>query len=144
MYSYIRPKEKVEICCDKKKILIVDDEEDVLLLFKKRLIAMGFSVIAVDNSKDALVLAESEHPDLIILDVLMPGMDGPEIAKRLKEIPETTDIPVIFLTGMFPKHEDKKQGRIVAGNVLFDKPCDIESLLIAIKKALSEKTNISS
>ncbi len=129
---------------DSKKILIVDDEEDLLLLFKKRLIAMGFSVIVADNGKDALVLAESEHPDLIILDVLMPGMDGPEIAKRLKEIPETTDIPVIFLTGMFPKHEDKKQGRIVAGNVLFDKPCDIESLLVAIKKALSEKTNISS
>lgn len=129
---------------DTKTILIVDDEKDVLLLFKKRLIAMGFSVIVADNGKDALVLAESEHPDLIILDVLMPGIDGPEIAKRLKESPETTDIPVIFLTGMFPKHEDKKQGRVVAGNVLFDKPYDVESLLIAINKALSEKTNISS
>ena len=129
---------------DTKTILIADDEEDMRLLFKKRLITMGFSVIVADNGKDALLLAESKHPDLIILDVLMPGMDGPEIAKRLKEIPETMDIPVIFLTGMFPKHEDKKQGRIVAGNMLFDKPYDVESLLIAINKALSEEANISS
>lgn len=129
---------------DRKTILIVDDEEDLLLLFKKRLIAMGFAVIAADNGKDALLLAESKHPDLVILDVLIPGMDGPEIAGRLKEIPETMDIPVIFMTGMFPKHEDKKQGRIVAGNMLFDKPCDVESLLVAINKALFEKTNISS
>ena len=51
-------------------------------------------------------------------------------------------IPVIFLIGMFPKHEEKKQGRMVAGNMLFDKPYDTEQLLLAINKALSERIDI--
>lgn len=142
MYPYTIPEEEAETSSNRKKILIVDDEKDVLLMLKKRLIAIGFSVIAADNGNDALVLAESERPDVIILDVLMPSVDGPEVAQKLREIPETKGIPVIFLTGMFPKHEEKKQGRMVAGNMLFDKPYDTEQLLLAINKALSERIDI--
>jgi len=97
------------------QILVVDDEADVLLLLRKGLAAEGYSVITADNGKDAVMLAESEHPDLIILDVLMPDIDGGEVARRLKESPETGNIPVIFLTGMFPKREEKKRVVRLAG-----------------------------
>jgi DNA-binding response OmpR family regulator len=119
-----------------KKILIVDDEKDVLLLLEKGLIAEGYSVITADNGNDALVLARSERPDLIILDVLLPDVDGPEVNNKLKEKPETKDVPVIFLTGMFPEREEKVEGRVVAGKIMFEKPYDIEKLLTAIKYCL--------
>jgi len=125
-----------------KKILIVDDEQDTLSVLGKGLTAEGYLIIKADNGGDALVVATSEHPDLIILDVLMPGMDGGEVARRLKGIPETEDIPVIFLTGMFPKREEEKEGHTVAGHVLFDKPYDILKLATAIRKLLQEKNRI--
>ncbi len=125
-----------------KKILIVDDEQDTLSVLGKGLTAEGYSVIKADNGSKALVLAKSERPDLIILDVLMPGMDGGEVAKRLKEVPETEGIPVIFLTGMFPKREEKKEGRIVAGNIMFDKPYDILKLITAIEESSARENSI--
>ncbi len=144
MYSHTKLEEKAATCSNKKKILIVDDEKDVLLVLKRRLITMGFSVSVADNGNDALVLASSERPDLIILDVLMPSVDGLEVARKLEKIPETMGIPVIFLTGIVSNPKGQEQGRIVFGNMLFDKPYDIEQLLLGINKALSEKKNISS
>ena len=125
-----------------KKILIVDDEQDTLSVLGKGLTAEGYSVIEADNSGDAIDLAKSECPDLIILDVLMPGMDGGEVARRLKEVPETKGIPVIFLTGMFPKREEEEEGHIVAGNIMFDKPYDILKLITAIEEASARENGI--
>ena len=125
-----------------KKILIVDDEQDTLSVLGKGLTAEGYSIIKADNSGDALDLAKSERPDLIILDILMPGMDGGEVARMLKEVPETKDIPIIFLTGMFPKREEEEEGRVVAGNIMFDKPYDILKLITAIEKASARENGL--
>ena len=124
---------------NRKNILIVDDEQDVLLVLEKGLTAEGYSVITASSGNDAISLAKSRRPDLIILDVLMPDMEGPEVKRKLKEDPETKDIPLIFLTGMFPKREDDQEGRIVAGYVLFEKPYDILELVSAIEELLREK-----
>jgi CheY-like chemotaxis protein len=126
---------------NRKNILIVDDEQDVLLVLEKGLIAEGYSVITASNGNDAIGLAKSRRPDLIILDVLMQDVDGPEVKRKLKEDPETKDIPLIFLTGMFPKREDDQDGRIVAGHVLFEKPYDILELVFAIEQLLREKVS---
>jgi len=72
---------------DNKKILIVDNEKDALFMLEQELAARGYSVIAADNGNDALSLAKSERPDLIILDIWMPGMGGPEVAAKLREDP---------------------------------------------------------
>jgi len=122
-----------------KKILIVDDEKDVLSVLAKGLTAEGYSVITTDNGSDAVLLAKTERPDLIILDVLMPDMDGSEVHSKLKENPDTKDIPVIFLTGMFPKREENERGNMVAGNMMFDKPYDISRLITVIENILLEK-----
>ncbi len=119
---------------DTKKILIVDDEKEALFILEKELTARGYSVIAADNGSDALNLAKSEYPDLIILDIWMPEMDGAEVAAELKEDPKTKDIPVIFLTCLFQKKEEEEQGRVVAGRVLIAKPYSIEGLSAQIER----------
>jgi len=124
---------------DRRKILIVDDEIDVLLVLEKGLTAEGYSVIATSNGHKAIHLAQSEQPDLIILDVLMPDMDGGEVAIILKGMPETKDIPVIFLTGMFPVRKKSEDFHMVADHVWFDKPYDILKLINVIENVLLEK-----
>src|SRR4030042_94371 len=91
-------------------ILIVDDEEDLLWMLGKRLTAEGYSVLAATNGADALALAKSQHPDIIVLDIIMPEMEGGEVAAELKEHPVTRNIPVIFLTALRSKEEEKKHG----------------------------------
>ncbi len=122
---------------DTKKILIVDDEEDALFILEKELTARGYSVIAADNGSSALNLAQSEHPDLIILDIWMPGMDGPEVAAKLGEDPKTKDIPVMFLTCLLQKREGEEQGRVVAGKVLIAKPYSIDGLSAQIERLVN-------
>jgi CheY-like chemotaxis protein len=119
---------------DKKKILIIDDERDALFILEKELAGRGYSVIAADNGRDAMNLAKSEHPDLITLDLLMPDIDGMEVAARLKEDPETNDIPVIFLTCLIRKREEEEKGCVVAGRVFIAKPYSIEGLIAQIEK----------
>jgi DNA-binding response OmpR family regulator len=121
---------------DKKKILVVDDENDTLLLLEKRLAAKGYSVITAINGCDAIILARTQSPDLIILDVVMPGMEGGEVAAKLKEDIRTQNIPVIFLTALLSRNEAYKENHIIAGNITFAKPIDPEELLSQIKRLL--------
>jgi len=129
---------------NEKKILIVDDERDALSILEKELTARGYSIVTTDNGREALDLAKSEHPDLIILDIWMPDMDGSELAARLKEDLITKDIPIIFLTCLFQKREDEEQGRVVAGNLLIAKPYDIRALSTEIRQLRADYVQIES
>jgi DNA-binding response OmpR family regulator len=123
-----------------KKILVVDDEKDVLLMLEKRLTAEGYSVITTTKSRNAIALAKSQHPDIIILDIVMPGMDGGEVAAKLREHPLTRGIPVIFLTALLTKTEEYKGDHTISSNIAFAKPFDTEELLAQIKGLLSNVT----
>ena len=83
---------------DKKKILIIDDEKDTLMVMKVRLTTMGYNVAMTQSGQQGLAMAQNDRPDLIILDIVMPDMDGSEVERRLKGDPETKEIPVIFST----------------------------------------------
>lgn len=125
---------------DKKKILIVDDERDVLSVLESGLAAEGYSVITADNGNDAIVLAKSQRPDLIILDLVMPSVDGAEIAATLKEDTDTKDIPFIFLTCLFTKTEEEEDdGRVIGGHVFLAKPYNMEGLLTQIERLTNPK-----
>jgi DNA-binding response OmpR family regulator len=121
----------------KKKLLIIDDERDLLLVLEKKLNAEGYSVVIADNGHDGIMLAKSYQPDLIILDVSMPDIDGGEVNRKLKDLPETKDIPVIFLTCLLEKEEEKRNGNVIGSNIFFAKPYDMEKLLKAIEGLLS-------
>ncbi|MDX9818801.1 MAG: response regulator [Desulfococcus multivorans] len=82
----------------KARILVVDDEEDILELVRYNLVGEGFDVIPAETGEQALKIAGNEHPDLILLDLMLPGINGIEVAKRLKNNVRTRDIPIIMLT----------------------------------------------
>jgi two-component system alkaline phosphatase synthesis response regulator PhoP/two-component system response regulator VicR len=81
-----------------KKILVVDDERPIVRLVQVNLEHAGYEVVTAYDGKEALEKVEQEKPDLIILDVMMPQMDGFEVMQRLQANPKTRDIPVIMLT----------------------------------------------
>lgn len=119
-----------------KKILIVDDQKDVLKVLDKRLSGAGYSVIKAESGKDALLLAKAEHPDLIILDIIMPEMDGAETANILKNDPQTKDIPVIFLTCLFTEKEEQKEDHVVGGKYFIAKPYNPNEMLEIVGRFL--------
>lgn len=123
-----------------KKILIVDDEKDTLSVLEKALTTEGYSVITADNGKDAKMLAKSKQPELIMLDIMMPDMDGTEVAARLKEDCETKDIPIIFVTCLLSKKEEKTiEDHAIGGHVFIAKPYDIEGLLAQVDRLLCQQ-----
>ena len=127
---------------DEKKILIVDDEQDVLSVLKEGLGEQGYSVIATDNGKDGLALAKSERLNVILLDVLMPGMYGGVVAARLKETPETKNIPIIFLSCLYSKKENVEKDYTLRDGVYVSKPYEIEELVTKIKKLMREEKTL--
>jgi two-component system alkaline phosphatase synthesis response regulator PhoP len=82
----------------KEHILVVDDEEDILELVRFNLAREGYSVICTTTGEETLKIAPKEHLDLILLDLMLPGIDGLEVAKALKNDPKTRDIPIVMLT----------------------------------------------
>jgi two-component system alkaline phosphatase synthesis response regulator PhoP len=83
-----------------KKILAIDDENDVLLIMKSALGSEGYEVLTANNGYDAIAVAQDEKPDLIILDLMMPEMNGFEVLDSLRESEATMRIPIIALTGL--------------------------------------------
>lgn len=93
----------------KGKILVVDDEVYILHILDFSLGAEGFDVISANNGELAIEKAKQEQPDLIVLDIMMPVLDGYETCRRLKQQPETKEIPVVLLTAK-GRDVDKRVG----------------------------------
>lgn len=83
---------------EKATILIVDDEEDIIELVRLNLTREGYQTLACTTGEKALEIAESRRPDLVMLDLMLPGIDGMEVCRRLKANPQTRQIPVLMLT----------------------------------------------
>jgi DNA-binding response OmpR family regulator len=105
------------------RILIVDDESAIRLVCRVNLDSAGFETIEAEDGETALALARSERPDLILLDVMLPGLDGWEVAAKLREMPETRDIPIVFLTARSAA-PDEVRGHEVGGLGFIAKPFD--------------------
>ena len=82
----------------KEKILVVDDEQDLVKLVRFNLEKDGYKVVTAYNGEDALFLARKERPELVILDLMLPGIDGLEVCKKLKADPELANIAIVMLT----------------------------------------------
>ena len=94
----------------KRKILLVEDDTALASVYRSRLELEGFNVCEANNGEDALSLAVSEHPDLILLDVMMPKISGFDVLDILRNTPETTNIRVIMLTALSqPKDKERAE-----------------------------------
>ena len=125
----------------KKTILAVDDEPEMLSLLEKRLVAAGYEVLTAANGKEAIEVAKREVPALIILDILMPGMDGSETAAILHEDPKTRNIPIFFLTCLFTKREERLEGHAIGRNFFVAKPYGPSELLAEIAKLIGKSSS---
>jgi two-component system sensor histidine kinase/response regulator len=121
-----------------KKVLVVDDEKDVVLVLLKRLKEHGYDTASAENGGQALKAVQKEKIDLIILDIMMPAMDGTELAGILKNDPKTKNIPLIFLTALGIKKKDA--GYVLAGSdIVFAKPFDSKELIDKIDEVLANR-----
>lgn len=114
-----------------KKVLIVDDNENVLLALEYNLQQAGYLVLKSTGGNDALKIAQSENPDIVVSDVAMPEMDGIEFCKRLRLIEKFSEVPFIFLTAHGEPEERVKGLRSGADDYIV-KPFDIEELIVRI------------
>lgn len=119
-----------------KKILIVDDDFDTLHMVGKMLERHGFQILAANNGEKALRLAQNEHPDLIILDVMMPGMDGYDVTKQLRSMETTAFIPIILFTAK-AQVDDKLEGFEAGADDYLTKPTHPAELIARVKSILS-------
>ena len=120
------------------KILLVDDDVDFLKMMQSRLEVNGYEVITASNGLEGLEKAKEIHPDIILLNVMMPELSGVTTALRLKEIKELKSIPVIIVTGIKEAETALLIEHIQVSDYII-KPFKPEDLLVKIKNVLKEK-----
>ena len=121
-------------------ILVVDDERDIRLLVEKILTALGHMVSLAEDGETGLGFALVKKPDLILLDLNLPKMDGFEVCRRLKTDAATREIPVIMLTAAYPEWEDAQKGFGLGADEYVIKPFASELLLHNIERLLKQKS----
>lgn len=120
-----------------KKILVVDDEEDLVQMIQFRLEAAGYKLMTAPNGKEGLVTARAEKPDIIVLDLMMPGMNGHEVAKALKEDEMTKEIPIIIFTAAVGRDLMKVVKNIGATDCVI-KPFEPRDLVAKVEKIIGK------
>ena len=120
-----------------KRVLVIDDDDGVREVIQICLEAVaGWEVLTADSGKKGIATAQAEHPDLILLDVMMPYMDGTETFKKLQANPKTKHIPTIFLTAKI-KFSEKQQYLNLGVTGAIAKPFDPQSLVEQIQTLLN-------
>lgn len=116
-----------------KKVLVADDEQSITELVAFALEMEGFQVIQAPDGLEALRLVREERPDLAMVDIMMPGMDGREVSRRIKEDPKTASIPVLlFSAAPNPDIADAK------ADGFMPKPFDVNQLVEAVRKHMRD------
>lgn len=121
----------------KKKILVVDDELDMLMVIKLRLEASGYEVITATDGLDGLNAARRVKPDLIVLDIMLPKMNGYKVARFLKFDEEYKSIPIVMLTALSGE-EDRSTGIETGADAYLTKPFETQQLLDAVREFLEK------
>ena len=119
-----------------ERILIVEDESAIRLVCRLNLDAVGFQTLEAPDGETALALARSEQPDLILLDIMLPGIDGWQVAEELAAEPSTSEIPVLFLSARSDP-SDQARGHEAGGVGYVLKPFDPEELIGRIRDVLA-------
>ena len=116
-----------------KRVLICDDDPVILRLLQVNLELEGYDVLLANHGEEAYELATQELPDLIILDIMMPRLDGYQTCEKLKATPTTKDIPVVFLSAK-AQHSDIELGKSYGVDEYLTKPFDPTALISVIER----------
>ena len=119
----------------KEKILIIEDEKDIVKMLDYNLKKEGFKAFSANNGEDGLDMARKENPDLVLLDLMLPGMDGLDVCKAIKNDAKTTHIPIIILTAK-AQEADKIVGLELGADDYVTKPFSPRELIARIKAVL--------
>jgi len=122
---------------ERKKILVIDDEPDIVKMVELRLKACGYEVLKGSNGEEALALTKEHHPDLIILDVMMPPPNGFQVCRTLKDDPQFKNTPIILLTAKVSE-SDQFWGLESGADEYVSKPYNAEELLEKIRVLLEK------
>jgi CheY-like chemotaxis protein len=123
----------------KERILIIDDDPVIARLLQINFRLEGFDVDAASGGEEAYRRVAERVPDLVILDVMMPGIDGFEVCRRLKEMPALQDVPFIFLSAR-AQDEDRTRGYALGVEEYVTKPFDPSHLVEIVRRALARRT----
>lgn len=122
---------------DTKKILIVEDDPDTQFIYTRFLTHHGYDVVLGTTGEEGVHFAHDEHPDAILMDVSIPGIDGWEASRRIKKDPTTAEIPIVVVTAhAFPEDRERAERLGCAG--FLTKPCDLGRILATIRGFLNE------
>jgi two-component system cell cycle response regulator len=121
------------------RVLVIDDAPTNLLVMTGKLTAEYFDVITASNGQAALLAAETQHPDVILLDVMMPGMDGFEVCRRLKSNPKTHHLPVVMVTAL-DQSSDRVLGLEAGADDFLTKPVNDIALMARLRSLVRVKT----
>jgi two-component system alkaline phosphatase synthesis response regulator PhoP len=123
-----------DVKSSQKKILVIDDEGDFLKLARTRLEASGYKVLTLDSGDRAMELTKREKPDLILLDIVMPGKSGCDVCRELKADKDTGSIPIVVFTAHYLEEEYvKTNSEEIGADDYILKPFDAQMLLAKIK-----------
>jgi CheY-like chemotaxis protein len=124
---------------ENKKIMVVDDDEEIIKMVKTALEREGYTVIGIKDSNECLKRLDEEKPDLILLDILMPGVDGWELCRRIKQSELLISVPISMLTVKKSPEDIKKSLEYAHANAHLVKPLSVDELRSAVRKLLEEE-----
>ena len=124
---------------EKKRILVVDDEPSITRMLKLNLEQTGDYAVATENvSVAALAAAKQFQPDLMLLDVMMPGMDGGSLATALQANPKLKGVPIVFVTAAVTREELRQRHGLVGGQPFLAKPVNLHEVLACVQQQLGQ------
>ncbi len=122
---------------NKKRILIIDDESSITRLLKLNLERTGrYEACEVNTSSRALPAAREFRPNLVLLDIMMPDMDGGDVAAQIQAEPSLRNTPIVFLTATVKPEELERRGEIIGGFTYIAKPLNVRGVISVIEKTI--------
>lgn len=122
----------------KRKILVIDDKEELLMLVEIIFEEIGYDIITIKNSEEALAYIIKEKPDMVILDIMMPKLNGWEVLKQVKENKETSHIPILILS-VKADREDAEKGKKFGAEAIMRKPFQSKKLIEVVNNILTQE-----